>query len=489
MAGNDFAAAGKRSWRQADGRGQMHAGSDRRGAKQAGEAAGMPYLPGRRSPLPLEPAAARIALHHPALAAMYLVMLLLLGKLFFGLDEKLGMVAFFALLIPFFFFLLRWPNTPFALFGGLGVMLLGKLVYAATMNPVGGPDSIHYFEQVSTFQRLSDFMPYAWNHIVTQWMNISAYPMFGLVYMPFFKWLDIEDSLPIIMLNGLLLLLLVNGVYRMNESRFAYELPEGKRSRFHAYVIFGLLASPSFMLMSSMFAKDVLCALLGAYGASLLMRRRYVLFVLLLLYATGLRDYAVIYTFGFYFLYRQKFRTALAVMVAAMGLLVMQIGPLGLINASLLVVYLFLSPNPLNPGNWDSELLLRTLEALIMTAGLVVSALNFLRFKETRPFYAVAFVVLFTYACTLVLVGYVTVTERDLDYGVGTVGDNMVRKKLPVLPLLYVYQAYTFVWAARWFRRCGRQPGNRGANPNGSLPPGKMQPGQAINPIYRSGKV
>ncbi|QHW34315.1 hypothetical protein GZH47_28320 [Paenibacillus rhizovicinus] len=462
MAGNGFAAARKGQLRQ-----------------QPGEGDKLPFLPvpGKREPLPLEPGAARISLHHPVLAAMYLVMLLLLGKLFFGMDEKLGMVAFFALLIPFFFFLLRWPNTPFALFGGLAIMLLGKLVYAVTMNPVSGPDSFHYYEQVSTFATLSEFMPYAWNHIVTQWMNISAYPMFGLVYMPFFKWLNIEDSLPIIMLNGLLLLLLVNSVYRMNESRFAFALPEGKRKLFHAFVIFGLLASPSFMLLSSMFAKDVLCALLGAYGASLLLRRRYVLFTVLLLYATGLRDYAIIYTFGFFFVYRQKYWTAAIVMVAAMGLLVMQIGPLGIINASLLVVYLFLSPNPLNPGNLDSELILRSLEALVMTAGLVISALNFLRFKETRPFYTIAILVLFTYACTLVLVGYVTVTGRDLEYGVGTVGDNMVRKKLPILPLLYVYQAYTFVWAARWFRK-----GSKNAQHS------EKRDFQSRKPIFQGGK-
>ncbi|UVI27905.1 hypothetical protein [Paenibacillus spongiae] len=403
-------------------------------------------------------------LQHPLIAAMYLVMLMLMAKLLFPLDEQIGMVMFFAMLIPFFFFLLRWPNTPGALYGGIFAMLAGKLIYAVTTNPVTGPDEIHYFEQVSTFQKLSDFMPYALDHVVTQWANMSAYPIFGMLYMPLFKWLELEDPLAIIMLNSLLLILVVNQTYRLNALHFKYALPDVRDEqspRFHGVVIFGLLVSPSFMLLSSVFAKDVACALLGLYGAGLLIRRKYVLFLLVLAYSTGLRDYSIIYTFGIYFLYTQKMRTSITVMIAAMGLLVMQIGPLGLMNASLLTVFLFISPNPVNLNNWNSEIAMRTLEALWMSFILGVSVLNFLRFKASRRFYILAFTVLFTYACTLVLVGYVTVTGREMEYGLGTVGDNMVRKKLPVLPILYVLSAYTLVWGRKWFQTGGA--GNAGS--------------------------
>ncbi|GGD65667.1 hypothetical protein [Paenibacillus nasutitermitis] len=398
------------------------------------------------------------SLQHPVAGALYMVVLLLLGKLLFPLDEQMGIIIFFALMIPFFFFLLRWPNTPGALFGGLCVMLAGKLVYALTTDPLSGPDEIHYYEQVSTFERLSDFMPYAWNHLVTEWANISAYPMFGLLYMPLFKWLELQDPLPIIMLNSLLLLLLVNQTYRLNEQFFRYEMEQDQRLRFHSYMIAGLLISPSFMLLSSVFAKDVTCALLGLYGAGLLLRRKYLWFIVLIIYATGLRDYSIVYTLGFYFLYGRKFKSAAAIMLLAMAVLALQIGPLGLLNSGMLTVFLFMSPNPVNVVNWDSELLFRTLEALWLSVGLGLGILNFLRFKETRPFYLIAAMLLFTYACTLSLVGYVTITGRDLEYGVGTVGDNMVRKKLPVLPMLYIVHAYSFVWGRKWFRKSAALP-------------------------------
>lgn len=407
----------------------------------------------------------RSALQHPLAAALYIVMLLLLSKLLLPLDQQLGTVLYFALLLPFFFMLLRWPNTPVALFVGIFVMLGGKLIYAMTQNPVTGLDETRYYEQIGAFQGFTDFFPYAIDHITNQWNDLSAYPMFGLIYMPFYKWLELEDTFSIVMLNSLLLILVVNSMYRLNESYFHYEMAQEQRMRFHSYVIFGLLISPAFMLMSSVFAKDVACALLGLYGASLLLRRKYLLFLLVLLYSTGLRDYAIVYTFGFYFLYAKRVRTAFVVMVLAMGMLVLLIGPLGLMNSFLLVVFLFLSPNPINAGNWSPELVYRTLEALWMTGGLILSVLNFIRFKDTRPFYIIAFILLYTYACTLVLVGYVSISGRELEYGLGSVGDNMVRKKLPVLPLLYVVFAYSLVWGRKWF-----QPDDHHLKRKGELP-------------------
>ncbi|GGF98554.1 hypothetical protein [Paenibacillus abyssi] len=372
-------------------------------------------------------------------------------KWIFPQDMLLGIILFFGLLIPFFF-LLRWPHTPGPLLIGLLALLTGKLAYAVTTDPLAGPDEINYFEQVSSFERLSDFMPYALQHISGEWANMSAYPIFGLLYMPFFKWIEVQEPLPIIAFNALLFVLIVNQTYRLNESYLTYPTPGENRSGFHSMVILGLLLSPSFMLMTSIFAKDVTCVLLGVYAAGLLLRRKYIWFVIVMVYATGLRDYAIVYTLGFYFFYAQRFRSAVAVMLGAMAILAVQVGPTGLINSVLLTIFLFVSPNPVNPGNWDSEVFLRTLEAVWMLVILGLSAIVFMKYKETRKFYILAFILLYTYACTLVLVGYVTVTGRELEYGVGTIGDNMVRKKLPVLPLLYIMQGYTLVWFARLCR-------------------------------------
>ncbi|GMK39897.1 hypothetical protein PCCS19_29520 [Paenibacillus sp. CCS19] len=380
------------------------------------------------------------------LLLVYFIVLPLAGRGIFEWNERLALVTFFALLLPMFA-LLRWPHTPLALMTGFIVMLVGKLAYAVTTDPLAGPDEIHYYEQVTGFERLSQFIPYAMEHFETQWMNISAYPVFGMLYMPFYKWLQLDDPLAIIWLNTVLLMLTANSAFRLNDRYFAYPMPEGSRDTFDRTLIFTLLASPSLMYMSSLFAKDVACVLLGLYGASLMLRRKWLLFIVVIAYATGLRDYAIVYTLCFYLLYTRRLKTAIGVMGAACAVIVLQIGPLGLINAGMLTVFLFISPNPINPGNWEPELLMRTAEAVLMTAVLVASVYQYARRKETRPFYTIAFILLFIYACALVLVGYVTVMGRSLEYGLGTIGDNMVRKKLPVIPLIYTICAYTFAWS------------------------------------------
>ncbi|MFF2092852.1 hypothetical protein [Paenibacillus sp. NPDC058174] len=389
----------------------------------------------------------------------YALMLALTARWVFALDETIAIVIYSGLLLPVFA-LLRWPNAPVLLMTGFTVMLIGKLIYGATVNPLAGPDEIHYFEQVTTFQTLSDYMPYAMEHIETQWMNISAVPIFGLLYMPFFKWLQLEDPMAIILLNTVLLLLIVNAAYRMNHKWFKYVLPpstkpeldpEQSQRSFAVIIVFGLMVSPSLMYMSSLFAKDITCVLLGLYGAILMLRKQWIVFVLVMLYATGLRDYAIIYTISFYLLYTQRLRGSLIIMIGAVGLIVLQVGPLAVINAGMLSVFLFISPNPSNLGNWEPKLFLRTLEALFMAVMLAMSVFHCIKFKETRRFYLMAAIVIFTYACVLVLVGYATVTGRSLDYGLGTIGDNMVRKKLPVVPVIYTISAYTLVWCRHSF--------------------------------------
>ncbi|WP_201007453.1 hypothetical protein [Paenibacillus glycanilyticus] len=382
----------------------------------------------------------------------YSVLLILTAKWAFAADERLSLILYSGLLLPFFV-LMRWPNAPVLLMASFTATLAGKAIYAATVNPLAGPDEIHYYEQVTTFEKLSQFMPYAMEQIQTSWMNISAYPVFGLLYMPFFKWLELDDPLAIILFNTVLLILIVNSTYKLNAGRFGYELPDPENSKqsFVIVSVVGLMLSPSLMYMSSLFAKDITCVWLGLLGAQLLVRKRWLLFILVIVYATGLRDYAIIYTLSFYFLYTQKVRTSLCVMAGAAGLLFLQIGPLGIINATMLSIFLFLSPNPINFSNWEPELLLRTLEAVFMGIILMISVYQAIVYKETRKFYLMAAALIFTYACTLVLVGYVTITGRELDYGVGTIGDNMVRKKLPVLPILYTIAAYAIMWCRKIF--------------------------------------
>ncbi|WP_240343733.1 hypothetical protein [Paenibacillus sp. SYP-B3998] len=363
-------------------------------------------------------------------------------------DLNIGIVVFFILMIPFYF-MLKWPHQPFVLYVGFMVMLIGKFIYARTTDPLFGPDAKHYFGQVSFYPQLTDFMQYATDHITTNWLNSSAYPVFGLLYMPYFKFLNMSDPLVIITFNSFLLIVCCNMTYRLNEKFFTYELPEVRTNTYHAVLIIGLLASPAFMYMSSVFGKDITCALLGLLCTQLLLNRKYLLFLIVLFYASMLRDYSIVYILSFYFLFRRSLKSAIAMLLTAMGVVLWKVGTVGLLNAFLLTLFLFISPNPSKAMNWDVEYIMRTLEAVYMMVTLGMSVIVWFLHKETRSFYTMCLLLLFTFGCTLVLVGYMTVTERDLDYGVGTVGDNMVRKKVPILPILYMMNAYTLAWLTK----------------------------------------
>lgn len=378
----------------------------------------------------------------------YLILLLLVTKWIGEWDLNIGIVVFFILMVPFYF-VLKWPHQPFVLYIGFMVMLIGKFIYALTTDPLFGPDAKHYFGQVSFYPQLTEFMQYASDHITTNWLNSSAYPVFGLLYMPYFKFLNLSDPLVIITFNSFLLILCCNVTYRLNETFFNYKLPQERRRLYDAVLIIGLLASPAFMYMSSVFGKDITCAFLGLLCTQLLINRKYLLFLIALFYATMLRDYSIVYILSFYFLFRRSLKSAIAMLLTAMGVVWWKVGTVGVLNAFLLTLFLFISPNPSKAVNWDAEYVMRTLEAVYMMISLVLSVIVWFLHKETRSFYTMCLILLFTFGCTLVLVGYMTVTERDLDYGVGTVGDNMVRKKVPILPILYMMNAYTIAWLTK----------------------------------------
>ncbi|MFC5401547.1 hypothetical protein [Cohnella soli] len=387
----------------------------------------------------------------PLLTAIYLIVGLVVSGYVLRWDANAGIVWFLAMLVPLLG-LLRWPNTPKLLLFGFAAMVIGKLIYAMSLDPLRGPDEKHYYEQVVAFQDLGSFMNFAWDNISANWANASAYPVYGLLYMPFFKLMQLEDPLVIVAFNCVLLLAVIQQTYRLCSDYFQYPLPDRTDTAFRGWIVFGLFVSPSFMFMSSLFAKDVACALLGIFGAILLLRRKYVWFVIVILYATGLRDYAFVYTVGIYLLFKGHLKTALAMTAGSIGIVFLFTGVSGVVNSAMLTMYLFISPNPINFGNWQSETMARTAEALLMCLSLLGAAVVYVKAPQTRRFYGICLLVLFTYACTLVLVGYVTIVTRELDYGVGTIGDNMVRKKLPILPLLYVFSVYTMTWLGKLTR-------------------------------------
>lgn len=129
---------------------------------------------------------------------------------------------------------------------------------------------------------------------------------------------------------------------------------------------------------------------------------------------------------------------AIAVVFVATGFRVEAVVNVGLVGG-----FFFMSPNPLNPDNWIGHLAPLAFEGSIL-AGLAALSLPIMLFSQrNRSLYLRIFLAILIYAAVLVLVGYVHARAHGVSYSVGTAGDNMLRKKLPLVPILYFHAAFT----------------------------------------------
>src|SRR5690606_9897925 len=102
-----------------------------------------------------------------------------------------------------------------------------------------------------------------------------------------------------------------------------------------------------------------------------------------------------------------------------------------------------LAPFPFDLENWKLYPLIVP-EVIFLIVMFALSAHVYFNNKDTRAFYKVCICFLLIYACVQVLNGHAFVSGR-WEYTVGQVGDNLNRKKLPMIILYYTIAAYTIV--------------------------------------------
>lgn len=102
-----------------------------------------------------------------------------------------------------------------------------------------------------------------------------------------------------------------------------------------------------------------------------------------------------------------------------------------------------MTPNPFEKQNWVNLPLL-TVESLFLGILFGLSVLTFLIKKSTRRFFFLVFLGVSVYACALTVVGQFTLEARSLDYGLFSAGDNILRKKIPMLPMFFIAISFLF---------------------------------------------
>ncbi|WP_339317920.1 hypothetical protein [Paenibacillus sp. FSL R10-2734] len=339
----------------------------------------------------------------------------------------------------------KWPAKPYIIFFGFLVLVFGKIYYGFSMDPIVGSDEIRYHAQM--LAQINDFNGYLDYVKDKLTLNYSIYPSFGMFFMPFYYLFGSDNRMIIVIFNTVMLVSLAQFAFKANRSIIEEysEINSKDKNLYTALIVFGVLASPSFMYWSSTFAKDITNICISFAALYLLIKKKYFWFIVVMFVATIFRPYTIVFTLGYYFIYKRSMKMMVLSVIGAIALVFYKTGITGLINTVFSAAYLVVAPFPFNYDNWVNYRL-SSLESLLSIILTVVAILLFLSRKETRKFLMLCALCLYLYACVVTAVGHVALGNAGMNYGLGMVGDNMTRKKLPIIVLLYMVFSYCLTY-------------------------------------------
>lgn len=164
-----------------------------------------------------------------------------------------------------------------------------------------------------------------------------------------------------------------------------------------------------------------------------------------------LRPYSIAIIVIYYMVYKGSRKLMWLSIIASVAVVAYYVGVTGVINIFNTMAYLIAAPNPFSLDNWDRFFLLEA-EILLILGTFALSLYVFINDKESRKFYLLALGALFIYSCVMTLLGFGVIDSRDQAYGLGSVGDDISRKKLPIIVLYYTVISYTLMKLRSKFR-------------------------------------
>lgn len=372
----------------------------------------------------------------PSVLLYFLISSAITCVVIFRVDESLGFLLSI-LLMTIASMLLNWESRSHFLMISICYFGLIKILFFLTLDPITGPDATRYYAQTFRFGDLDSFFTAVVNDIQRNgFFNATSYSQYGLVYMPFYSLLNAESPQAIAILNGAFIIMVIY-LWGKLGSEF---MPDN--SKYAKMVVPLLFFSSSLSYWSSTFLKDSLSLMLGVCACYFMIRKKYVRCLLFAALAIALRPYAVAYIFCYWVFIKRKYKTALAATLLSLAWTLKTAGILGVINAFPMSARILISPNPLSMENW-SNFFLPTIESFFTALILLFSVINFCLNRDTRSTYCLFGLTLLIYACVLTLVGHSNLMYRDMGYEFLSGGDDMFRKKLPFILIIYSAGAYT----------------------------------------------
>lgn len=345
-----------------------------------------------------------------------------------------------------------YTSIPIRLISGFFLFIAIFMIQSA-LPVIQGPDAQSYFEKINSTS-LIDLI----NHLrstfdLTSPGLVSATITFPITIKSLAGRLAETNPEVIALTNAFLWIL--SAFSWVNAVKSSEHLKRLSDKRSLTLLIVLLLTTPSVVYWSSVFAKDIATTAVTILAATSAYRRRYVTAFILVILATLLRPYSIIMAIAFLLFLNGSIRLLFLCVLGALTIIIIYSGgdltPIA--NIPLTTGFMLLSPDPSNINNWllFSELgswtfspFILTAEALLLSIVIITgSTFGVLRGQGLHVLTCIALGIVLS-ASALTLIGYHRFQGEN--YAIGFLGDNMVRKKLSMWPLIITWATLSILY-------------------------------------------
>lgn len=368
-------------------------------------------------------------------ALLFSFIFLISSKLGYEYNDNLGYFLFSCLSI-LLVLTLKFPQKILVFFL-CSTMLFMQGIFHFTTHTVISPDAQNYYNYIDYSGGFSQFIDMFWSDLSTNLLSISIYNSFGIIYLPIYYLLNTRDPYLIVGMNTLFTVLII---YMFSRIIIAYFKDEVNKKGLTLFLTLSFL-SPSLIYWSSTFLKDITILLICTLSIYLLLKKRYILFLFILVFSYTIRPYSFVPILCYYLIIKRLKKTAILGAIGSFLIVLYKSGFLGAINSFITLGFTVLSPNPFSLANWINETY-RTIESAFMIWVVLVIFFVFFTIKKTRTFFVTCFASIYIYNCVLTLISYVQLNYLSSDYGIAAGADDLSRKKLMLVIMFYLMFSY-----------------------------------------------